>query len=170
MLQWLLELFKRGQQQQVQREREIFHFWDGERDRAIDPLLAWGRMWEDPECKIDEDLPGWQRNELECVQRIYRCVCRMFDLKDYDHGGLTLIETLDLFKQYLTYTDNLKKKHVYLPIPFRVWASGFSRQTSKPTKSDADLSGMPNESTPVATTGSGEQSSQPSATCPIGSG
>jgi hypothetical protein len=143
-------------------DREIFRFHDGIQERTADPMVLWNRLWDDPAVKPEVDYKAWEeRNELEAVDRIVPHARRIFDLKPYEDGGLTGNEALRLLKRFLAYTQDIAKKNDPLPIPFRIWASKFSGQST--TKPAAESSSTSNELPSDEPTGPTEPSSQPLA-------
>lgn len=127
-----------------QRQRAIYRYWDGQRTRAIDPLIAWRKMWEHPTCRPQDDFgPATGMNadgtatpfEQEALDRVLSMAREMFDLRQFSETspGLTIDETLSVLWTFIAFMNALKKKRAPLPT------------TSPPTESSS--SALPGEST-----------------------
>src|SRR3990167_1585100 len=109
-----------------QRARNIFHFWDGTKRRAIDPAVAWRKMWEDDDCNPQRDFGpacgiGSDGSpvtfEAAAQERVLGMARRMFGIQAWSETppGLTIDETFSLLWSFLGYMDQLKKKRAPLP-------------------------------------------------------
>jgi hypothetical protein len=96
------------------RNRAIFRFWDGQRIRRIDPLLAYRRLDTHPEFDwsthpemIDGDD---ERLSSEATEITARAVCEVFGVRPFDGSrGLTEQECIGLLIQFVQYLTALKK-------------------------------------------------------------
>jgi len=144
-------------QQQVPSERDIFKYWDGTKNRYVDPLKIWNFMWNEDE-DVQKEFARVAQNELEATTLMVQLARKWFDIPPYSceevdgadgvqlkHTGLTDLEICNVLRDYLQYTNELKKKLGPLPIPSRLLLPQFPGNPS-PTKSDADSSSMPNAS------------------------
>jgi len=108
------------------RRRDIFRYWDGRRERAIDPLVAWARMWEDPQCDPQRDFgpaTGMSGEGLPvdfdpaARDRVLAMARRMFDVQEFSEStpGLTIDETFSLLWTFIGFMNAIKKKRAPLP-------------------------------------------------------
>lgn len=150
MFGWLTNWFGDG--------RNIFRYWDGKKQRAVDPAVAWRRMFEFPDCDIEKDFgpatcigANGERVDFDpaAQQRVLLMTRDMFKVQEWDENvpGLTVDETFELLLRFLHYMNALKKKRGPLPTP-----SGPSDSTSFPeegqsstTRPASDSSSTSNE-------------------------
>jgi hypothetical protein len=168
VLNWLLSLLK------PRNDRELFVYWDGQKQRRIDPLVAWRRMMADPECNFAQDFqvamnpakkdgtpfyPDALVDEAE--QRLLRLTRETFDVTAWaeNEAGLTVAETIDLLGDFLRFRVELKKKRSTSPT-----LSPSLDSTEQPTVSATD----PAESPPNTESGSNSTRSESAAEAPIG--
>ncbi len=115
--------------------REIFFYEDGSgQTRAIDPLLAWRRLWSDPECDLAAEAKVARDPQIEragkppiaiyaaaevlaAEEKVINLTRRVFGVKPFEEGGLTLRETDALLGRFLRYADEIKKKRNPSPTP-----------------------------------------------------
>lgn len=147
------------------RSRNIFSYWDGVKKRAIDPAVAWRKMWENEDCKPQRDFGpatgiGQDGSPVEfeaaAQERVLRMAREMFGVQAWteETPGLTIDETFALLWSFLGYMDQLKKKRAPLPT------------TSPPTASNS-TSPVEDSTTRLASdscsTGSESKSDEPSS-------
>jgi hypothetical protein len=164
--------------------RAIFRYWDGEKWRLIDPVLANRAIWNDEACDLAADfkiiinppLPdgkGFMHSSEEVIEaenRIADLTRRVFGLTAWSESqpGLTHYETHDLLDAFVEYIADLKKKRNTLRMPtppspatpppsLDLPADGF------PAGSNADYCSMPTASTDGEPTGSSSPSEASSA-------
>lgn len=103
------------------RERQIFFYWDGTHQRAIDPMVAYrGLMTHDKfNAQVHPDLAA--EGDLESLQIIVGAVRDVFGVSPFRSSfqnklgdtlpsdGLTESETADIMRQFLDYCGNVKK-------------------------------------------------------------
>lgn len=145
-------------------DRDIFEFFDGEKDRQIDPLEVWYALWANED--IDSLLPRAANNEMEAVEELMELTRKTFSIKKYDPAtgtGLTVSEVQKLLAKYFTYCNLLKKKLGPLPIPFRKSVPLRSPNPST-TPPDADSPSSPSESPIDEPSTTSTPSPQPSTT------
>jgi hypothetical protein len=95
------------------RERFIFTFWDGEKNRKVDPLEVQQRLVSNTELDLEIDLKIIQTsapNAPEALTRLCSGVRSAFKVKEFDDGGLLQAECLALLIAYSMYMSDLKKK------------------------------------------------------------
>jgi hypothetical protein len=108
---------KRLLQKRRDRGREIFRFFDGERERGADPIRVMRLIALDeefvPERHLDPLLEGSlpDRDNEENIRISLAAARRIFGVKEWreDQPGLTEQETLQLWMTFATYLDALKK-------------------------------------------------------------
>lgn len=139
------------------RRRAIFRFYDGSRDRAIDPLVAWRTMWEHPTCNPNTDFepavgiaPDGSSTKYDpaAQDRVLDMARQMFGVKAYseDNPGLTIEETFALLWRFMNYMNTLKKKPAVLPTPSEPSESGSSNPGNSTTAPVSESSSTSSES------------------------
>ena len=130
------------------KDREIFRYFDGKRDRSIDPLPVWRAMWDDPDTfdpKVDV-----QEAEEGNWDRSVAFVTKHFDVQPFDpetEEGLTTYEITDVLYQFFKFIEEVKKKRVTTLISSPPSESSSSPQkTETTTPSDSGSSSTPPES------------------------
>lgn len=111
LLMWLLSWFFRGE-----RSRLIYHFWDGQKFRKIDPLVVWRVLDTHPEFshRLHSEY-AWKNYEDMAV--LTKAVRDAFLLPVYDGvNGLTEAELYNLYHEYMNYAYAVKKNGVVFPI------------------------------------------------------
>lgn len=126
------------------RQRDIFTFWDGERDRSIDPMPAWFAIENDPDCDPKRDFPAADRGDRGAWARNLALFRRMFGVKPFKEGGLTEYELQKVFGDFYAFVTGLKKKHE----DYRTqWASSVGEPPeASTTPPDAESSSTQTES------------------------
>ena len=118
-------------------DRLIYHFHDGERDRAIDPLDVQIGLNSIDGFDLDLDsklATGTSVEAPRALGRVIDAVRRVFRVKRFDEGGLTSGECMSLLYDFSLFILDLKKK------------LGISQTSSEPTAFLPDPSPTPNMS------------------------
>jgi hypothetical protein len=125
MFQWLVNLFSRRD------SRYLFRYWDGAKQRALDPVAAYRKIWSFPECDLIEDSkvamnppssdgkPVYPIGEVYAAEDRLRTMAReIFGVQEWTEKqpGLTVDETDELLNRFMAYCADLKKKRNPLPI------------------------------------------------------
>lgn len=162
---WLLSLVRRD-------DRCLFHYWDGVKQRSIDPVVAHRGLWRDKICNFADDGPlscnpkdqnGNPVFPIEAVieaeDRVRDLGRRVFGVKAYGDGqpGLTCMELDELMSRFVVFSAELKKKLAPLP------TSSEPTESTEPSAllaTESSLAGpppassfMPTASSDVAPTG-----------------
>lgn len=127
--------------------REIYPYWDGQKQRFVDPVVAWRAMWEDPDCNPEADFgPATgidsQGRPAEfdpaSQDKVLAMIRRMFGVKSWSENvaGLTVNETFELLWDFLRYMDSLKKKRDRSLTPSPPTDSTSSEESTTPPESD----------------------------------
>jgi len=98
--------------------RDIFAYWDGARNRSIDPLIAFEAMETHQQCDWERDAEDGNADDkpdYESRHRFLQMMCDVFDVTLYLEGekkenGLTVDEIYTLFYMFLHYMTQRKKK------------------------------------------------------------
>jgi hypothetical protein len=105
--------------------RVLFHYWDGEKQRSIDPLLANRKIFAHAECDIIADGKIAQAPTkpdgtdvyplamvTEAEDKILGMTRDVFDVKPWSEStpGLTMDETNQLLADFFAFRNELKKK------------------------------------------------------------
>ena len=127
MLRWLWNLFIRRD------ERRIFSYWDGKARASVDPIPTWYALYYDQEISLDREQAivqlGDDRKTLEALLRLDPLLRRVFKIKPYEQGGLTVDECQSLMVDFLEYMGDVKKNgsgSPTLPEPTESVSSGQS--------------------------------------------
>ena len=137
---WLINWWKNRARE---KSRAIFRYWDGKKERAIDPMLAWQGLISDVEFNLDTHPAQIDRGEIEAIQVGSRTVQRVFAVKPVDEGGLTQLESLDLLVDYFDYLDTLKKN--INPMPTLPQPTALPSSVTSTTNAGSASGEMPNE-------------------------
>ena len=93
----------------AERQRDIFAFWDGKRDRKADPLAAYRALKADPDFNIDVDTElVASAGDLESSAKMANAVRRSFGVPRFEDGGLTESECNTLFWAFMLYLNEKK--------------------------------------------------------------
>lgn len=126
MWNWAWSLFAKRD------DRELFAYWDGHKQRRIDPLVAWRELWADPDIDLGrviqvamnpqkgDGTPFYPDADVaDAEAQLLSLIRKVFGVKEWreDVPGLTINETMDLFGQYMTYRTEIKKKRSTSPTP-----------------------------------------------------
>jgi len=169
-LAWLLSFFSR----RPGSERAIFSYFDGEKQRGTDPLVAWRAIWAHPEIDLQTEVkrstniviagkPVYEPQEVyEAEDRIRQLTREVFGVKAWNENtpGLTVEETDRLLSDFFGYMDGLKKKRKTLPTTSQVSElkpppnSMDTSEADSPTTSPSDSGSTERESTAVGPSGS----------------
>lgn len=143
--------------------RDIYEYWDGEKDRTADPLVLWHNLFSDEEVDLISDLQKAAEGQMEAHERISELVRKTFSVKPYEEGGLTRIELHALAQDFLlVYCEELKKKRGPMPLPLRYLVRlPLGKSTTKPF---VDSSSTELESSTQKQSQCSEQSQEP---CPV---
>jgi hypothetical protein len=166
MLGWLRNLFSRGD------DRLLFRYWDGVKQRAIDPVGAYRRVWNDDQCNLLSDAttarnpPGPEGTAfypfsevIAAEDRLRELTRRVFDVKEWTESqpGLTLDETDLLLNNFLSFCADLKKKRSTSPTALPPTTSTEPCKSTDtqafPAGSDQDYCSTANASNVAAPTG-----------------
>lgn len=124
LIAWLKSRFSR------QSAREIFTYWDGAKERRIDPLVAWRGIWGHKEIDLARAVkisvnptladgkPVYQPEEIYAAEdQMRQLACEVFGVQQYSESapGLTVAELDELLSRFIGYMTDLKKKRKPLP-------------------------------------------------------
>lgn len=122
IIPWLRRLFAR---RPTASTRGLFAYWDGEKERHIDPLVAWRAIWSHSACDFANDAktaldpkgPDGQpllprAAVLDAEDKITGMTRDVFGVREWTEAapGLTLDETNTLLARFLAFISELKKK------------------------------------------------------------
>lgn len=108
MLNWL-------RRWQANRRRAIFRYFDGQRQRGIDPLAATRAFHQHPTFNLERHLPGLDEGDAESIELTVKAMRDIFGIKPWEQGGLTEAETLNVLRDFDVYLDLVKKNGSPLP-------------------------------------------------------
>ena len=97
------------------KHREIFHFWDGQKFRSIDPLKVWRELDAHPQFRMDLHPEALDAGDSEAWAVTVQAVRDVFGVPVMtENSGLTESECLDLLKSFALWVNALKK-NINLP-------------------------------------------------------
>lgn len=128
-----------------QASRQIFRFWDGQRDRAADPLVIYRAIETDPQFNVEVDSALLEAGDSEATVRAVGAVQRAFGVKDFDHGGLLESEALALLVEFYEFLALLKKSTSDTPTSSAPTESAFSDPALSNTSSLSGSGKTPSE-------------------------
>ena len=102
------------------RERQLFRYWDGSRERAADPLVVYRSLDRDEEFNNQRHPYMVEAGDDEATGIMLRAIQRAFDVTAYDEQagtGLTQLEMLSLYGDFSGYCEGLKKNTSPSPTP-----------------------------------------------------
>lgn len=169
IIAWLKARFSR------QPQREIFVYWDGARQRRIDPLVAWRGIWGHKEIDLARAVkistnptladgkPVYSPEEIYAAEDQMRQLTReVFGVQQFSESapGLTVAEIDALLSRFIEYMTDLKKKRKPLPMtpPPSVSSlpplSTATIRPESPTLSPSESGSIASESSAAAPSGS----------------
>lgn len=96
--------------------RDIFRYFDGMQDRAVDPMAVFRSLSSHPEFDINQSLPqiasGDLKLQMESSAIAVDATRKAFGIQPWDEftgTGLTELETLDVLLAFGEFTNGLKK-------------------------------------------------------------
>lgn len=136
------------------KERGIFRFWDGRRWRTADPIPTWRALADDPEFLAETHLTLVDGGDLESVGIVGRAVRRAFGVPEFNQGGLTERQCVDLLESYYSFIDSLKKKQDTLSTSPSPTVPPSSAESTTPPAADCfSTSSEPKPDSPLASSG-----------------
>lgn len=93
------------------RERQIYRYFDGQKEVAADPLVLYKRVMDvRPALAVDIKVArAGMMGSKEAHEAVLGYVRQVFNLKPLADGGLTEAEALGLLDHFLAYVDGVKK-------------------------------------------------------------
>lgn len=169
VLAWILALFTSRK-----NERAIYSYFDGDRQRSIDPLVAWRKIFGHPEINLESSLKiifapkmvdgrtPYTAEEIYAAEDSVRRLTReAFGVSAFSdtQPGLTCEETDRLLFDFLDSMEVLKKKRATLQM-----TSPASASTPRPGSTDT-----PGDSDTTSPSASGSTGTESSDAAPSGS-
>lgn len=144
------------------RDRDIFTFFDGQRQRSIDPMPAWFAIAEDKECNAERDMPAASVGDRDAWVRVQAMSRRIFNMKPFSEGGLTEYELSVLLAKFFIFNIALKKKRDAFQTQWALTVGEL--QGTSITQPDGESSSIPSESSSEEPRESSPPSPPPSET------
>lgn len=143
-----------------ERRRLLFKYFDGTKERRIDPMRAWREIANDKEFNPSTMLALADAQQEPEASITMRAVCRVFDVKRFDDAtglGLTDAELMNVLDDFYRYLETLQKKTSNgqtLPSPTEPPPSSDSPAgpsgPTKPLSASGSTSNGPKPATPTA--------------------
>jgi hypothetical protein len=106
------------------RGREIFRFWDGRRQRRIDPVMVWRALLAHPRFDLERDTTLLEVGLDSAWQNTLDATREALGVLPHAEGGLTERETIQLCQSFCVYALELKKNSSPLPTSSGPMAGG----------------------------------------------
>lgn len=105
MLAW----FRAWRARRKDRARRVFQYYDGSQFRRIDPIQAAMALQADPQFDWSKDPGLMIGGDAAATDRTVNAVRKAFDVKTFEHGGLTIEEVVGLLVTFREYLVRQKK-------------------------------------------------------------
>ena len=134
------------------KDRTIFRYWDGAKQRSADPLVLYKRVMEiGPELSIDIKVANSVSKDAgKAYTSVVNKLRSIFEVTEYKEGegGLTEMEVSVLFDEFMVYCGQIKKKAKSSPTSLKETSavSNPSPEESPPTSSGLDSGSIADES------------------------
>lgn len=99
-------------QRRRDRDRALFHYWDGQKARRIDPLRVWRELANHDKMDLDTMPAMADEGQEPETTTVVDAFCEVFDVHRWDDAsgtGLTDSDILNLINQLQGYFAALKK-------------------------------------------------------------
>jgi len=115
---WLASLFKKPTSVDDERydlfrpkQRLIYHYFNGNKVVSADPMILHRKMMaKAPDLYIDSKVATFPNKDSGQAQiNLTKNIREIFGVKPLDEGGLTELETAELWKSFLIYCEWVKK-------------------------------------------------------------
>lgn len=131
------------------KERLIYTYWDGFKDVACDPYVLYKKlMAKGTDLSIDIKVANSQSKDAAAAHNSMIAKLRIiFDLKSYEEGGLTELETIGLMDHFLLFARRVKKNTSHFPTSQTATSdsSPSSTEGNRPTTNGSDSGSTANE-------------------------
>ncbi len=135
-------------------EQEIYHYWDGEKKRSIDPAKIYKR-YKEREGEFRHHIilaRSVAKDNWKGQDALIKEICKLFDVKEYEEGkgGLTEAKIMALFDHFFNYNEDVKKNSSSSQTPQmdRSLDSSSSFKENPPISKPTDCGFSENESKP----------------------
>lgn len=94
------------------KDRQIYRYFDGIKVVSADPMILYRKLMDvKPDLVSDMKVAesDWKSENTKAQARIVTKIRGLFDVKSFEEGGLTEMETEGLLDHFLVYTDTVKK-------------------------------------------------------------
>jgi hypothetical protein len=124
-------------------DRNVFPFFDGKVTRKVDPLMILDRITTSG-FDMQEDMQAVLNDDEDATRKFMKMVRQVFNVRQYEDGGLTNLECSDMFDEFVTFIYELKKKRGLTQKPQQRSESKSSDQSTTPP--DSGSTSTPKES------------------------
>lgn len=96
-----------------ERRRLLFKYFDGTKERRIDPMRAWREIQNDKEFNLETMSPLMDKQEEPETTTGLNCICKVFGVERFDDRtgkGLTDGQLMNLLADFEGYLHDLQKK------------------------------------------------------------
>lgn len=91
------------------KNRGLFAFYDGRRNRSIDPLEVLSKFEEDPAFVPETHLSLVDAGDFDALAIAVRAIRQAFEIPSVRQGGLSSSECIVLISEFYDYLELLKK-------------------------------------------------------------
>ena len=140
---WGASFFRSRPTEPKQADRMLFRFFDGVRERTVDPIPTYRAIRIDPEFDEESHIKEAESGNEDAWDTCLRAVQRAFNVKSYngDTGeGLTQLEQMALLTRFYEFFADLKK-NTETSLTSQPSTGSMSQTSSPPTTSATSLTG-----------------------------
>lgn len=130
--------------------RGIFQFWDGERERYVDPFEILRAISSDTEVNLETESALMLAGDDAATLKTVQLVRRAFGVKHFNEGGLLEAECLELIERFYDFLGALKKNISESPISSTPMESASSTTSTGPEPLAPGSSSSDSPKTPTA--------------------
>jgi hypothetical protein len=133
-----MQFWQQWRQRRREAHRDIFSYWDGQKQRRADPLKIARALDGHKTLNLQRDLPLLDAGDPEATGNVVNSVLEVFGCQAWSEStpGLTMTEALDLLNSFCEYGEELKKKRN----PSQTFTPPMDRESS--TQSDSGTQSM----------------------------
>lgn len=124
----------------------VFRFWDGKAWKDADPLASYYGLFSEKWLGGDPDyhLIRAEEGRQDSMELLIEASRDVFGIKSLADGGLSDLETFAIFRQFVLYTE-VVKKNIGMQLVSQPFSDAMPADLSEPIQSDSS----PSDSSPV---------------------
>lgn len=126
------------------KKRLLYRYFNGAEIVRADPMVLYKKVMDvGPELAIDMKVAGSPlKDATKAHGKVVEKIRKIFNLKPFEHGGLSEIEATDLLDHFLTYCEDVKKNmNSPMTLPKETTASTPASSGDKPVMPPPSVTG-----------------------------